>query len=57
MLHPDESFTVSMLSGSRPKRPGIITTIPIELGPDFSTDIITVETADHARLRLQLSYN
>lgn len=57
MLHPDESFTVSVLSGSKPKRPGIITTIHIELGPDFSTDQITVETADHARLMLQLSYN
>jgi major vault protein len=27
------------------------------LGPDFCTDIINVETADHARLQLQLSYN
>ncbi|KAK5855737.1 hypothetical protein PBY51_007383 [Eleginops maclovinus] len=27
------------------------------LGPDFFTDIITIETADHARLQLQLSYN
>jgi len=27
------------------------------LGPDFMTDIVEVETADHARLRLQLSYN
>jgi hypothetical protein len=24
---------------------------------DFCTDIITIETADHARLQLQLSYN
>ncbi len=27
------------------------------LGPDFMTDIIEVESSDHARLRLQLSYN
>merc|ERR1719158_1476099 len=27
------------------------------LGPDFMTDIITVETSDYARLRLTLSYN
>ena len=27
------------------------------LGPDFSTDIVVVETSDHAGLRLQLSYS
>ena len=27
------------------------------LGPDFTSDIIIVETADHARLQLDLSYN
>ena len=27
------------------------------LGPDFCTDIVIVETSDHARLQLQLSYN
>jgi len=27
------------------------------LGPDFMTDVVTVETSDHARLALQLSYN
>jgi len=27
------------------------------LGPDFMTDVVTVETADHARLSLKLSYN
>jgi major vault protein len=57
MLNPDESFTVSVLSGGKPKRPGLINTLHILLGPDFSTDIITVETANHARLKLQLSYN
>ena len=29
----------------------------ILLGPDFMTDIIKVETTDHARLRLQLCYS
>lgn len=29
----------------------------LEVGPDFMTDIFTVETTDHARLQLQLSYN
>ena len=27
------------------------------LGPDFMTDIIIVETSDHARLSLQVAYN
>ncbi|KAA0705870.1 Major vault protein [Triplophysa tibetana] len=57
MLGPDEQFTVMSLSGDKPKRPNVIKTICLLLGPDFCTDIITIETADHARLQLQLSYN
>lgn len=57
MLDPDEQFTVVSLSGSKPKRPNVIKTLSVRLGPDFMTDIIEVETSDHARLRLQLSYN
>ena len=56
-LEPDEQFTVCVLSGSKPKRPGVVETIAIQMGPEFSTDIIIVETSDHARLKLQLSYN
>jgi major vault protein len=29
----------------------------VGLGPDFFSDIFQVETSDHARLQLQLSYN
>jgi major vault protein len=57
MLDPDEQFTVLSLSGDKPKRPNVIKSLALSLGPDFMTDIIEVETADHARLRLQLSYN
>ncbi|KAM9779806.1 major vault protein [Neosynchiropus ocellatus] len=57
MLGPDEQFTVLSLSGDKPKRPNVIKAICLLLGPDFCTDIITIETADHARLQLQLSYN
>ncbi|XP_036408425.1 major vault protein [Megalops cyprinoides] len=57
MLGPDEQFTVVSLSGDKPKRANVIKTICLLLGPDFCTDIITIETADHARLQLQLSYN
>ena len=57
MLGPDESFSIIRLSGSKPKIPNVITSLCLMLGPDFMTDIITVETSDHARLRLTLSYN
>jgi len=57
MLGPDEHFTVLSLSGDKPKRPHVIKALALLLGPDFMTDIVTVETADHARLSLKLSYN
>ena len=57
MLGPDEVFTVLSLSGDKPKQPHRIKTLSLFLGPDFMTDIFAVETSDHARLRLQLSYN
>lgn len=57
MLQPDEQFTLLNLSGGKPKRPNQIRALCLLLGPDFCTDVITIETADHARLSLQLSYN
>ncbi|XP_038074409.1 major vault protein-like [Patiria miniata] len=57
MLGPDEQFTQLSLSGGKPKRPNVIKSLCLLLGPDFCTDIITIETSDHARLQLQLSYN
>lgn len=57
MLQPEEQFTVLTLSGSTPKKPGVVKTLFLRLGPDFMTDVVTVETSDHARLKLQLSYN
>lgn len=57
MLRPDEVFTVNVLSGGKPKRPGMIHTLHVDLGPDFTTDIIEVETSDHARLQIKLAYN
>ncbi|XP_078740348.1 LOW QUALITY PROTEIN: major vault protein [Lampetra fluviatilis] len=56
-LGPDEQFTVLSLSGDKPKRAHVIRSLCLLLGPDFCSDVITVETADHARLQLQLSYN
>jgi major vault protein len=56
MLKPDEQFTVSNLSGSTPKRQGVIKTLHLLMGPTFSKDLVQVETSDHARLNLILSY-
>lgn len=57
MLGPDEQFTVLTLSGGRPKKEGVIRTLALGLGPDFMSDIVIVETSDHARLSLSLAYN
>lgn len=57
MLGPDEQFTQLSLSGGKPKKPNQIRSLCLLLGPDFCTDVIVVETSDHARLQLQLSYN
>eukprot|EP00727_Mastigamoeba_balamuthi_P004785 m51a1_g14304 putative major vault protein (845) ;mRNA; r:456829-460150 len=56
-LGPDEHFTVLSLSGEKPKKPHVIKCLALLLGPDFMTDFVIVETADHARLSLKLSYN
>lgn len=56
-LGPHEDFTVFSLSGKRPKQENVIKNLAILLGPDFFTDLIEVETRDHARLSLQLSYS
>jgi len=57
MLGPEEQFTVLSLSGNTPKEPNKLNIIALLLGPRFSTDVVVVETADHARLSLKLSYN
>lgn len=66
-LGPDEEFTVMSLSGSDwdPKRPSIclpkqsgkIKALYLFLGPSAMSDVVNVETCDHARLSLQLSYD
>ena len=57
MLRPDKQFTQLSLSGSKPKKANVIKALYLLLGPDFYTDIITIESADHAHLQLQLSNN
>ena len=55
MLGPEEQFTVMHLSGSTPKVPNKVSVISLRMGPKFMSDQITVETSDHARLRLKLA--
>jgi len=57
MLGPEEQFTVISLSGGTPKKADQLKSLCLLLGPDFMTDVVTVETSDHARLALQLAYN
>ena len=57
MLQPDEQFTVVSLSGGLPKSENVLTNLALMLGPDFMSDIVVVETSDHANLALTLSYN
>jgi len=57
ILGPYEEFTVINLSGGRPKKENLIKTLALQLGPDFMTDLVNVETSDHARLQIVLSYN
>ena len=57
MLGPEEQFTLLSISGDTPKRPNVIKAICLLLGPDFFTDIVQIETADHARLSLKVSFN
>ena len=57
VLQPDEQFTMLNLSADKPKKPNQIRSLVLLLGPDFCTDKIEVETVDHARLSLAVSYN
>ncbi|XP_065828200.1 major vault protein-like [Oscarella lobularis] len=57
ILGPHEDFNVLSLSAGKPKRENALRCLALMLGPDFITDIIVVETADHARLRIKLAFN
>jgi len=56
-LGPYEEFTVLSLAAGRPKQENMITTLTLALGPDFMTDLVACETADHARVWVDISYN
>ncbi|XP_033098795.1 major vault protein-like [Anneissia japonica] len=57
ILGPQEDFNILSLSAGKPKRENALQTICLMLGPDYITDILEVETSDHARLRIKIACN
>ncbi|XP_061169196.1 major vault protein-like [Saccostrea echinata] len=57
ILGPHENFNVLSLSAGKPKKSNSLKSLCLMLGPDFITDILEVETSDHARLRIQVAFN
>jgi major vault protein len=57
LLGPDESFTIQSLSAGKPKKENAIQSVSLALGPDFMTDVFVVDTCDHAKLNIVLSYS
>lgn len=57
MLQPHEHFTVLDLSGNNPKEEKKIKSLILRLGPDYISDTVEVETSDHAKLLLKLTYS
>jgi major vault protein len=45
------------MSAGTPKQSDLMKTLCLHCGPDFMRDAIIVETSDHARLKLEVSYN
>ena len=56
MIQPHQEITMLELSGDVPKREGVIKTLALELGPTTMRDKFVVETSDHAKLYLSVSY-
>jgi len=56
-LNPHEQFTILKLSGGNPKYENRIKSLIKRLGPDYLSDTIEVETSDHAKLNLKLTYS
>ncbi len=55
-LNPFEHPRVVTLSGDTPKRPDVINTAIIRLGPDFLSDILVLRTKDNAELKIHVRY-
>ena len=51
------SWNMFTFAAGKPKRPHALKSLCLMLGPDFITDIIEVDTSDHARLQIKLAFN
>lgn len=56
-LQPHEQLTVVDISGDNPIKEKQIKSLMMRLGPDYISDTIEVETSDHAKLNLRLTYS
>lgn len=56
LLQPDEILTLLSLSGGKPKKENVIQSLSLLLGPEIISDFVEVETSDHAKIELDLSY-
>lgn len=56
LLQPDEILTLLSLSGGKPKKENVIKSLSLLLGPEIISDLVEVETSDHAKIELDLSY-
>jgi major vault protein len=57
VLGPHDAFNVLRLSAGKPKVKGALYSLALMLGPDYISDVVEVETSDHARLYIRLSFN
>lgn len=57
ILGPSEDFNILTLSAGKPKKQFALECLAVMLGPDYMTDIIEVETLDHARLKIMYAAN
>lgn len=55
-LQATEHPVIFKLSGDTPKRPEVITTAKVRLGPDFLSDVLNIRTKDNAALQLFVRY-
>jgi major vault protein len=56
-LEPYEQFTVLSFSSGSPKQEDRVKSLIMRLGPDYISDTVEVETSDHAKLTLKLTYS
>ena len=57
MLKPHEEITILRLSAGQPKEENQLSVYSVDMGPSTMNDLLVVETSDHAKLYLKITYN